>query len=674
MKSIAVVTDGVSRLEEFLKDNLKLIFGDCVEIKSYNFKKMKDKELIDADVVLVMLYDRALKVKEHVKDASKIIKINRNIKKDEIYRLFCLPEGMDVLVVNDNENTIHETILNLYDIGVSHLNLIPYDGKSDYSNIKVAVTPGEMKLIPDYIDEKIDLGNRYIEASTFVQIMTKLKIDDADITERLIKYTDQIISRHTGLDNRYIDMAIKSDELNSIINLSNTGVAMISQKGKVVICNPSLCRMFNLKSDISGNYIDSIDDEKIREILSMKNAEDEVVEFNNRYLSVNRYDIESFGKKMGTCFCIQEITYIKKLEQKLSKKIREKGQIARYTFDDIKTNSAEMKNTIELGRRIAKSDYTVLVTGESGTGKELMAQSIHNASKRAAQPFVAINCAAMPESLLESELFGYEEGAFTGAAKGGKKGLFEQADNGTIFLDEIGDMPIYLQTRLLRVIQEKQVMRIGGDKVIDVDVRIIAATNKNLVKMIEDDKFRADLYYRINVLPIKIPSLKERENDIIYLLEDFLGNKKVLSSESIEVLKRYKWPGNIRELINVAMYIESMCDSYTVNPSDLPYNIQETFNDYTYELNEIKRRIGYEKSESVLQCLHDAGLMKKSIGRSGVQLCLKEKYIDMTEGEIRRILNIFSELKIITSEPGRRGSKITQKGELILEAIKREIK
>ncbi|WP_334307544.1 sigma-54 interaction domain-containing protein [Paraclostridium sp. AKS81] len=207
-----------------------------------------------------------------------------------------------------------------------------------------------------------------------------------------------------------------------------------------------------------------------------------------------------------------------------------------------------MKKSKDLGKKISKSDYTVLITGESGTGKELMAQSIHNESLRSKQPFIAINCAAMPENLLESELFGYEEGAFTGALKGGKKGLFEQAHNGTIFLDEIGDMPIYLQTKLLRVLQENQVMRVGGESVIDIDVRVIAATNKNLLEMIRQEKFRADLYYRINVLPINIPSLRERKEDISMMLNYFMKKKRHISDEAKEILNKYPWPGNIREL------------------------------------------------------------------------------------------------------------------------------
>ena len=558
MKTIAVVTDGLSKLECFLNKNLEMIFKDKVMIKNYYLNKITEKELIKDDIILVMIDDRVLKIKKYVEDVSKIITINRSIKQKDIYKLFSLPEGIDVLVVNDNKHTVLETISNLYNIGINHLNFIPYNPNEEYRNIKIAITPGESSLVPKYIEEVIDLGHRYIDSSTFIQIIAKLKLDDKEITERLIKYTDEIISLYSGINTKYKELTIKADELNSIINLSNLGMAMVSDKGNIIICNNSLRDILDIQSNIIGKNIDELENENIKKIFSLSKAHDEVIKFNNKYLNVNKYNIESFGRVTGYYFCIQEITYIRKLEQNLSKKLREKGQVARYTFDDIKTVSTKMERTKKLGMKIAESDYTILITGESGTGKELMAQSIHNASPRHSQPFIAINCAAMPENLLESELFGYEEGAFTGALKGGKKGLFEQANNGTIFLDEIGDMPIYLQSKLLRVLQENQVMRVGGENVIDIDVRVIAATNKNLLEMIKGDRFRADLYYRINVLPINIPPLRERKEDIEVMLKHFMKRKRAISQDVQDIINAYEWPGNIRELKNTAMYINIM--------------------------------------------------------------------------------------------------------------------
>ncbi|MCC0645239.1 MULTISPECIES: sigma-54 interaction domain-containing protein [unclassified Clostridioides] len=669
MKTIAVVTDGLSKLECFLNKNLKLIFKDKVKIKNYYLNRITEEELIKDDIILVMIDDRVLKIKKYVKDVSKIITINRSIKQRDIYKLFSLPEGIDVLVVNDNNHTVLETISNLYNIGINHLNFIPYNPNEEYRHIKIAITPGERELVPEYIKEVIDLGHRYIDSSTFIQIIAKLKLDDKEITERLIKYTDEVISLYSGINTKYKELTIKADELNSIINLSNLGMAMISEKENIIICNDSLSDTLDIQNDIIGKNIDELENENIKKIFRLSKAHDEVIKFNNKYLNVNKYNIESFGRVTGYYFCIQEITYIRKLEQNLSKKLREKGQVARYTFDDIKTVSVKMERTKELGMKIAESDYTVLITGESGTGKELMAQSIHNASPRHSQPFIAINCAAMPENLLESELFGYEEGAFTGALRGGKKGLFEQANNGTIFLDEIGDMPIYLQSKLLRVLQENQVMRVGGENVIDTDVRVIAATNKNLLEMIKKDRFRADLYYRINVLPINIPPLRERKEDIEVMLKYFMKRKREISQDVQDIINAYEWPGNIRELKNTAMYINIMSSEHVILINDLPHNLLNITEDYSKEISTLKDRTSIEKVRLVMECLKNANNLNKNIGRNGIVNSINELGYNITEGEVRGILNILKELDLIICESGRKGSELNRRGKNILNSI-----
>lgn len=246
-----------------------------------------------------------------------------------------------------------------------------------------------------------------------------------------------------------------------------------------------------------------------------------------------------------------------------NKKFHTKGLVAKYTFEDIIGKSLKLQETIKVATKFGKTSSTILIEGETGSGKELFAQSIHNISSRKDGPFVAINCAALPASLLESELFGYEEGAFTGAKKGGKPGLFELAHRGTIFLDEIGEMPLSLQSRLLRVLQEKEVMRIGADYILNVDTRIIAATNLDLYKMVKQGKFREDLYFRLNILNFKIPPLRERKEDIDFLVKHFIKTMnlkhntyvKDITEKGMSLLKRYAWPGNVRELEH---FIEKM--------------------------------------------------------------------------------------------------------------------
>ncbi len=265
-----------------------------------------------------------------------------------------------------------------------------------------------------------------------------------------------------------------------------------------------------------------------------------------------------------------ELSNEKKLykKRKLTDKINSGHAI--YRFDKIVGQDKNFLNVINYAKKIADSRSNILIMGESGTGKELFAQSIHNNSIRANAPFIAINCGAIPRNLIEAELFGYEEGSFTGAKAKGNPGKFEIADGGTIFLDEIGEMPLDLQTRLLRVIEEGTISRIGSSKIIVVDVRIIAATNKNLVQEVENGTFRKDLFYRLNVLPLRLPSLRERKGDIKLLIDYFmekvskkLNKEKIhISDEAIEKLTAYDWPGNIRELEN---YIE-----FAINTEELP--------------------------------------------------------------------------------------------------------
>lgn len=252
-----------------------------------------------------------------------------------------------------------------------------------------------------------------------------------------------------------------------------------------------------------------------------------------------------------------------------------------FRFSDLIGDSAIMKKTVKLARVTARSSSNVLITGESGTGKELFAQAIHNGSSRPNGPFVAINCSAIPRELIETELFGYVEGAFTGSRKGGMKGKFQLADHGSLFLDEIGDMPLELQPKLLRVLQERQVSPVGGSKPIPVDIRIISATNQDLEQLVEEGKFRKDLYYRLNVIHLELPSLRERGDDILLLSDFFLQiynarlNKSVqgFTEAARERLLEYHWPGNVRELENVIECVVNLVDGGWVDEGDLPQSL-----------------------------------------------------------------------------------------------------
>ncbi|MFK9091924.1 sigma-54 interaction domain-containing protein [Bacillus salipaludis] len=306
---------------------------------------------------------------------------------------------------------------------------------------------------------------------------------------------------------------------------------------------------------------------------------------------------------------VQPITYEREIEsyliivKKLKTPKSETKHRKLHTFAEIKGISEPLQQAIYAAKRVAKGDATIMLRGESGTGKELFAQSIHSESERKEKPFVTINCAAIPKDLLESELFGYEKGAFTGAEKD-KPGRFEIANKGTIFLDEIGDMPLYLQAKILRVIQEKTIERIGSNKSIDIDVRIITATHQNLESLVKEEKFREDLYYRISVIPIFIPPLRERKEDLPILIEHYMREfskamklpPKRLSEEALHKLLDYRWPGNIREMQNVVRHFVELEIGETVTLKSLPLLVFDKDEEFT-----LKRAAEAPRSSSKLE-------------------------------------------------------------------------
>jgi len=283
------------------------------------------------------------------------------------------------------------------------------------------------------------------------------------------------------------------------------------------------------------------------------------------------------------------------------------------SFKEYVGQNSRVKETLILAAKVARTDSTVLILGESGVGKEVLARAVHNSSRRKEMPMIKVNCAAMPEELIESELFGYEEGAFTGAKKGGKLGKFELAHRGTIFLDEIGDMSLTMQAKLLRVLQEKEFERVGGCKIVKVDIRVIAATNRDLESMIEKGTFRLDLYYRLNIVPLTLTPLRERKDDILALAKTFLerfsgevGHELTLSPKVVRFFQEYDWPGNIRELQNVLEHASIVCGGSTIEIQHLPARIIPTHEDNfnsNYNPYAVKEILAKMEKELILSAL-----------------------------------------------------------------------
>ena len=354
----------------------------------------------------------------------------------------------------------------------------------------------------------------------------------------------------------------RAEQFRAILDYSDEGIIAVDAKGEINLVNMAAIKITDLQDGVVGISLEKVLPQlRIGKVLASGRGEiGEILTVNNHQIVMNTVPIIISGETSGAVATFKPVAAIRELEGKIREKIYRRGHIAKLKFSDISGNSQVILDTIAIAREFSQVGSNVLIVGETGTGKEVFAQSIHNGSNRCKGPFVTVNCAALPESLLESELFGYTEGAFTGAARCGKIGLFELAHLGTIFLDEVSEISPKLQGRLLRVLQEREIMRLGDDKIIHIDVRIIAATNKDLFQLMEEGTFREDLYYRLDILKLIIPPLRERGGDIILLMNYFFKlycdrfNKdyKEISPAAQQKLLEHAWRGNVRELRNIA--------------------------------------------------------------------------------------------------------------------------
>ena len=376
-----------------------------------------------------------------------------------------------------------------------------------------------------------------------------------------LEVADQIRRLQREEEEKQRALKIRMETYQAVLDFTHDAILSIDEEGRVQVMNPVAERIMGCRAeDVIGRPVDQVlPNTRLPEVLrSGKKQVNQIMKIHQTMSNTNRIPIEVNGQIHGAVATFQDVRQLQSAEQKIRLKLHEKGLVAKYFFSDILGESSAIKKAVAVAQSYAASQAAVLIHGETGTGKELFAQSIHNASARRDGPFVALNCAAVNSSLLESELFGYEAGAFTGASKGGREGLFELAHGGTIFLDEIGDIPRETQVELLRVLQEKEIRRVGGDRVIPVDVRIITATNRDLPQEVAGGSFRQDLYYRLDVLDLELPPLRARESDARILglhlfrqMQD--GEDPAIQARFLELLDQvgdYPWYGNIRELQN----------------------------------------------------------------------------------------------------------------------------
>lgn len=447
--------------------------------------------------------------------------------------------------------------------------------------------------------------------------------------------------------------------LRTLIEMSPDAVTIVNSSGEVEYWSKQAEVIYSIPlKEIKNKRISDFfkkEDLKVLEILETKKPV-----FNayhqprpDKHVLISSAPIfDEEGKLIGAISIDQDITNVVKLNEKLTltttqlQKLKQQynlqGQVG--PLSEIKGNSIAIRQTKELALKVAKTDATVLIQGESGVGKELFSQGIHEASLRKDQPFIPINCGAIPEALFESEFFGYEKGSFTGAYKDGKAGKVEMADGGTLFLDEIGMLPLDMQVKLLRVLQEREVYRVGGSKSIKVDIRVVAATNSDLKEMVEQGTFREDLYYRLNVVTLKIPSLRERIEDIPLLVKSFIEEYAIkyqkeepaLSESALQMFMDYQWPGNIRELKNVVERMIIFTDKATITAGDItpifPADIKRELPNEAESEGLLQEKALLEKErieEALTETYGNKSAAAKKLGISRVTLYNKIKAYDI---------------------------------------------
>lgn len=473
--------------------------------------------------------------------------------------------------------------------------------------------------VPFNVDQKF---TGYMSIITFSEVMRQKYLEKKD---QIIDYLNIMVDLIVSAGQEHITKQLSDEmlqELRIIMQSMNYCVVTCDNKGFIKYVNDEFSKFIGMQGSMKNVLITELLESKVISKIIKEGKEIEEQEtaiiFNNKLhrMLINARIIRNKDKKItGYIFFIRDVEDVRKLLYSQS------IDHADNTLNLIVGESKEIKKLKENIINFSASESTILIRGETGSGKELVSRSIHSLSPRKDKSFVTINCAAIPDNLLESELFGYEDGAFTGARKGGKAGLFEIGNHGTIFLDEIGDMPLHLQAKLLRVLQEKEITRIGGYRSIELDIRVIAATHQNLEELVKRKEFRMDLYFRLNVIPINVPPLRERISDLNELIYYFIDkynnklNKKIRGVEPVfyEILKRYPWPGNVRELENAIEYAINCEMSEYLSTRALIPRIAEYNNTYSAGARTLKKQLQEHEVKIIKETLEQYKHEKKQV-------------------------------------------------------------
>lgn len=649
---------------DYYTEELKTFFGKYAEVTGYSTEEGIG-DLSDADLVLLTGIGIKDTMKIHTFTKGNIIYMKRTYSNAAFKKLREVPPGTTAMFVCNDQFSAYESVAIINSIGNCNIDLVPvYPEMDEIPKLDYAITPAQVQYVPEETANVVDIGWRVISTSTMFDIATNLNVLNK-------KLYDEIISRQSDIMPVNMGMEYLIENTHQIRDMTREGIVYTDDDFKIRNYNDTVLQSSNVAQYMGQSIIGTLIPEEYKDVfIGNQNVENILFEHpvTKKVLEVSKRALVIHDKQFGYIFKIEDQTEIKALELRLKNEMSSRGHVARYTFKDILGGSKAIEECKKKAIKIAQLENVVLITGESGSGKELFAQSMHNASKRNKMPFLAINCSALHPHLLESELFGYEEGAFSGAKKGGKKGLFELANKGTLFLDEIGELPLEVQAKFLRVLQEKELIRVGGSDIISVDVRIIAATNRSLPERVENGDFRKDLYYRLSIFPLMIPNLKERKEDVLPLayqfLKEFDASDKIFHPDLIRFLTDYGWPGNIRELRNCIEYMAYMGEC-ELTLADLPASINLEKVSSAGTCGSFSGDALTKSERSLCLCILK-NLDNRRLGRRALYKKLMESGYDTTEYEVRKLLQYLAENAYIEALPGVKGAKVTGKGHALL--------
>ncbi len=674
MKKIAVIANNIDYARH-IADSLKVYFEDRAEFRCYNTETVGRAGVVE-DFVVLSAFTIFQQVKKKVKPDARILIIDLTLSKRTLKELDRIPRNAKALLVNIDYRCCMEVITMIYNCGFKSLELVPYYPGCDYDpSIKTAITPGEQGLVPEGMDVVIDLKQRLIDINSIYRIAQTIGDENPIRSEAAKAAAEQAVNFNPVMDRLLGENSSLSGQINTILKLVRQGILITNFSGKICLANEMAKEMLRERTELLiGFNVAEVFPEfsSVSGGLLSEEQADKLISINDRQVIVKVSRVEEESGITGNVIMLEYFEEAEDRQHRMRSKIRGYGHKAAYTFDQILGESEAIETAKKIAMRMARSESSICLFGESGTGKELFAQSIHNYSSRKDYLFVAINCSALPENLLESELYGYEEGAFSGAKKGGKIGLFELAHKGTLFLDEIGELPMQMQAKLLRAVEERKILKVGGRNMIDVDVRVICATNRNLEKMVEEGSFRQDLYYRLCVLPVHIPPLRSREGDVLLLMNRMkaaIGAEYRLSPEAESRVLHYRWPGNVRELKNVTEYLANL-GKPVIDAEDIP-----VFHGEQGIAIREEKSAASDAGAPLLKVPGDAGLAafilreieaaqrnRIHVGRQTLAQRAAEEGVFATEPEIRREMKKLSDAGYIVSFRGRKGSAITERG------------